>query len=123
MQVGCSAQLLLLGSRLVAAISLALLLSLLLLLPPCLAPANLQVEACLALLSLLPPQVSPRPMAFGLNQQERSPEYSADYCCSAAGLAIAVHLHVHVRLPDLAFISAFCDLCQSVHAACTAMLP
>ncbi len=68
MQVGCSAQLLLLGSRLAAAISLALLLSLLLLLPPCLAPANLQAEACLALLSLLPPQVSPRPMAFGLNQ-------------------------------------------------------
>jgi len=68
MQVGCSLQLLLLGSRLVAAICLALLLSLLLLLAPCLALANLQVEACSALLSLLPPQVSTKPMALGLNQ-------------------------------------------------------
>ncbi len=68
--MGCSVQLLLLGSRLVAAVSLALLLSLLLLLAPCLALANLPVEACLALLllSLLPPQVSTRPMALGLSQ-------------------------------------------------------
>ncbi len=68
MQVGCSVQLLLLDSRLAAAISLVLLLSPLLLLPPCLVPANLPVEACLVLLSLLPPQVSTRPMALALNQ-------------------------------------------------------
>ena len=61
MQVGCSVQLLLLGSRLLAAIPLALLLSLLLLLAPCLALANLPVEVCLALLSLLPLQVSTGP--------------------------------------------------------------
>ena len=67
--MGCSVQLLLLGSRLEAAVSLALLPSLLLLLAPCLALANLPLEACLALLSLLPPpQVSTRPMALGLSQ-------------------------------------------------------
>jgi len=52
----------------VAAISLALLLSLLLLPAPCLALASLPAEACSALLSLLPPQVSTRPMALALHQ-------------------------------------------------------
>ena len=72
MQVGCSVQLLLLGSRLLAAIPLALLLSLLLLLAPRLALANLPVEVCLALLSLLPLQVStgPSTIAFALDQHK-----------------------------------------------------
>jgi len=109
MQVGCSVQLLLLGSRLVAAISLVLLLSLLLLLPPCLALANLPAEACLALLSLLPPQVSIRPMALALNQHRSAVQrlllttallcwtrHSSAYACACACAASRSGFHQYI---------------------------
>lgn len=41
--------------------------------------------------------------------QECSAASLADYCCSAAGLAIALHLHV--RRPSLAFNYTSCDTC------------